>query len=328
MERRAPGRERRPRRALDERREDRRVPTSAARTGHRGSGSARIETWRPTAASLAAMSRFRTTAIVSRTAASRSGLCRSASDDTDTASITSDPHHFSSCVDGSLSRYHRRRDWDGSGARVNRGGVRGRDRLSPGREARRPQRGLPRVCRKPTEALDAAEPRRRRVDLCGELRRRPGRRRRDPRVGRHLARRDGVPLDAGLDQGLSLGSRHERSPRRARAATPARSWSRPIPSSASRIVATGSRSSSTSSGTGSLVLLDWLASGRRAAGERWAFDRYSSRTIVRVDGRLVFYDGLSLDASDGDLSARLGRFDVLAMVLVVGASLSAAAMPS
>ena len=66
-----------------------------------------FETLRPTAASLAATSRSRTTAIVSPTAASRSEFCRNATDDTDTASITSDPHHFSSCVDGSLSRYHR-----------------------------------------------------------------------------------------------------------------------------------------------------------------------------------------------------------------------------
>jgi urease accessory protein len=79
------------------------------------------------------------------------------------------------------------------------------------------------------------------------------------------------------------------------------------------------------SGTGALVLVDWLSSGRRAAGERWAFDRYSSRTTVRVDGRLTFYDGLLLDSTAGDVSKRMGRFDVLATVLIAGASLSAAA---
>lgn len=78
-------------------------------------------------------------------------------------------------------------------------------------------------------------------------------------------------------------------------------------------------------GTGALVLVDWLSSGRRAAGERWAFDLYSSRTTVRVDGRLIFYDGLTLDRKDGDVTARMGRFDVLATVLIVGASLMAAA---
>ena len=79
------------------------------------------------------------------------------------------------------------------------------------------------------------------------------------------------------------------------------------------------------SGTGALVLVDWLSSGRYAAGERWAFDRYSSRTTVRVDGRLVFYDGLSLDSTDGDLVDRMGRFDVLATVLIVGTPVSTAA---
>jgi urease accessory protein len=79
------------------------------------------------------------------------------------------------------------------------------------------------------------------------------------------------------------------------------------------------------SGTGALVLVDCLSSGRRAAGERWAFTRYSSRTTVRVDGRLVFYDGLSLDPVDGDVAERMGRFDALATVLIVGASLATAA---
>ena len=71
------------------------------------------------------------------------------------------------------------------------------------------------------------------------------------------------------------------------------------------------------------MLVDWLSSGRRAAGERWAFARYASRTTVRVDGRLVFYDGLSLESTDGDIADRMGRFDVLATVLVVGAPAAA-----
>ena len=77
--------------------------------------------------------------------------------------------------------------------------------------------------------------------------------------------------------------------------------------------------------SGSLVLVDWLSSGRRAAGERWAFDHYSSRTTVRIDGRLVFYDGLALDSTDGDLADRMGRFDVLATVLIVGTPVATAA---
>ncbi len=69
---------------------------------------------------------------------------------------------------------------------------------------------------------------------------------------------------------------------------------------------------------GALVLVDWVTSGRRAAGERWAFDAYASRTIVRAAGRLLVHDAIALHAADGDLAVRAGRFDVLATVLVIG----------
>jgi len=67
-----------------------------------------------------------------------------------------------------------------------------------------------------------------------------------------------------------------------------------------------------------LVLLDWQSSGRRAAGERWRFDRYSNRTTIRCDGRLMFFDGLELSVHDGDLAERLGRFECLAVVAIAG----------
>ena len=35
----------------------------------------------------------------------------------------------------------------------------------------------------------------------------------------------------------------------------------------------------------SLVLIDWITSGRHATGERWAFRRYSNRIDVRRGGR-------------------------------------------
>ena len=72
------------------------------------------------------------------------------------------------------------------------------------------------------------------------------------------------------------------------------------------------------SGSG-LVLVDWMSSGRRAFGERWAFEEYVSRTVVRRDGRLVLHDATMLRAVDGDLAARIGRFDVLALVVLAGA---------
>ena len=74
-----------------------------------------------------------------------------------------------------------------------------------------------------------------------------------------------------------------------------------------------------------LVLLDWMTSGRHAAGERWAFDEYHSQMTVRLDGRLLVHDALALRAADGTLPERLGRFNVLAVAVLAGATLSAVA---
>jgi urease accessory protein len=76
---------------------------------------------------------------------------------------------------------------------------------------------------------------------------------------------------------------------------------------------------------GGLVVVDWLSSGRHASGERWAFHEYVARLRVRVDGRLVLQDALSLRARDGDLPSRMGRFDVLVSVLIAGSRLQAPA---
>jgi urease accessory protein len=68
-----------------------------------------------------------------------------------------------------------------------------------------------------------------------------------------------------------------------------------------------------------LILVDTISSGRRTAGERWQFDEYSARLTVRCDGRLVLLDGLRLSPSEGDLAARMGRFDVFSTVVIAGA---------
>jgi len=71
---------------------------------------------------------------------------------------------------------------------------------------------------------------------------------------------------------------------------------------------------------GGLVVVDWLSSGRHASGERWAFDEYRARLRVRQSGTLIVHDSLALRAADGDLAARLGRFDVLGTALLLGPS--------
>jgi len=74
-----------------------------------------------------------------------------------------------------------------------------------------------------------------------------------------------------------------------------------------------------------LAMLDWVSSGRHAAGERWAFDEYHSQISVRIGGRLVVHDALALRAADGSLRERLGRFNVLAIAVLAGTTLAAAA---
>jgi urease accessory protein len=84
-----------------------------------------------------------------------------------------------------------------------------------------------------------------------------------------------------------------------------------------------------------LVLVDGLVSGRvrsrlpvahaAPAGERWAFDKYCSRTTIRVAGRLVIHESLALDAADGDIGARMGRFNTLVFCALVGSPVRDAA---
>ncbi len=79
-------------------------------------------------------------------------------------------------------------------------------------------------------------------------------------------------------------------------------------------------------GSGSLVLVDWLTSGRRARGESWALSRYYSRLQIYHDDELVLADALLLDPADGPLDSRfrLGRFHCLAMIVLIGGQLAAA----
>lgn len=72
---------------------------------------------------------------------------------------------------------------------------------------------------------------------------------------------------------------------------------------------------------GGLVLVDWVTSGRRESGERWAFEEYVSRTVIHQAGRLVVHDAVALRVSDGSLAARFGRYDVLAVAVLLGRGL-------
>ncbi len=78
--------------------------------------------------------------------------------------------------------------------------------------------------------------------------------------------------------------------------------------------------------TASLVLVDWLTAGRMARGERWAFRSYRSRNDVFVEGEQVFLDSIRLEADDASpVGQRMGRFNCLASLLLVGPAVQPAA---
>ncbi len=72
-------------------------------------------------------------------------------------------------------------------------------------------------------------------------------------------------------------------------------------------------------GDASLVLLDSYTCGRSARGERWAFASYASRTVVkRKGGGQLVVDAVRLDPRHGPLLDRMGRFDAVLSLLVLG----------
>jgi len=73
-------------------------------------------------------------------------------------------------------------------------------------------------------------------------------------------------------------------------------------------------------GDASLVLVDWVTSGRRDAGEIWDFSQYRSSIEIYLDEQLQLLDTILLNSKDGALTAeyRLGRFHCLATVILAG----------
>jgi urease accessory protein len=76
-----------------------------------------------------------------------------------------------------------------------------------------------------------------------------------------------------------------------------------------------------------LVLVDWLCSGRAARGERWAFHSFQSRNEVFLGDTRVLLDSLLLAPDQGPLehSYRMGRFNCLALAVIIGDPFSVAA---
>jgi urease accessory protein len=76
----------------------------------------------------------------------------------------------------------------------------------------------------------------------------------------------------------------------------------------------------------SLVMVDWITSGRHAAGERWAFSRYESRFDICRSSQRIFFDALVLEPNLDSVAERMRRFDVLLTAIVTGPLVRGAAM--
>ncbi|KAJ2286139.1 hypothetical protein IWW55_007057, partial [Coemansia sp. RSA 2706] len=77
---------------------------------------------------------------------------------------------------------------------------------------------------------------------------------------------------------------------------------------------------------GSLLLLDWMTSGRMSRGERWQLDKYLSVNLVTATAptrRLAIRDALLLE--DPGLRTRLHAIDAFALLFVLGPHLTAVA---
>jgi len=73
-----------------------------------------------------------------------------------------------------------------------------------------------------------------------------------------------------------------------------------------------------------LVLLDWFTSGRHSRGESWQFRQYGSTNEIRVDGKRVALDVLSLKGEgDSPLNTRLSPYTCYATVFLYGGHLRA-----
>ena len=75
----------------------------------------------------------------------------------------------------------------------------------------------------------------------------------------------------------------------------------------------------------SLVVVDWMTSGRHAAGERWLFSRYASRLDINRDARPLVFDAIVLEPDLDSIAERMGRFDVILTAVLTGPAVAAAA---
>lgn len=72
----------------------------------------------------------------------------------------------------------------------------------------------------------------------------------------------------------------------------------------------------------SILIVDAMTSGRHRNGERWQFSRFQSELRVERNGQTLFFDSMLLDPAQGPIVDRIGRFDSLATLLMLGPAFS------
>lgn len=72
--------------------------------------------------------------------------------------------------------------------------------------------------------------------------------------------------------------------------------------------------------SGSLIVIDWITSGRHGRGERWRMQEIDSRLKLSVGGQTRLRETLLLSAGRGDIGSlmRVGGFDCYAVVVMIG----------
>ncbi|XP_050232096.1 urease accessory protein D isoform X2 [Mercurialis annua] len=73
----------------------------------------------------------------------------------------------------------------------------------------------------------------------------------------------------------------------------------------------------------SLVLVDWITSGRHESGEKWDFECYKSiNNIFLDDNQPLFLDNILLEQGNtGTIAERMRDYQVIAMVILLGPKL-------
>ncbi|KAJ2798232.1 hypothetical protein H4S07_005741, partial [Coemansia furcata] len=69
--------------------------------------------------------------------------------------------------------------------------------------------------------------------------------------------------------------------------------------------------------TSSVVLLDWMTSGRMSRGERWDFAKYFSVNVIRTSENIIVRDALLLEKQK-DFARRMELIDAFALILILG----------